>query len=259
MNFFFKLYSHSVVLTISLGLITYPAISEPLTSAINIESATNNAAIQSQKKIDQLNDKTQSMLGQYRSATRQTKTLTAYNLHLKDLLASQEKHKTSLEQQLKDIETTQQEIIPLIIRMLDNLDKFIALDLPFLPEERKLRLSKLKEMIVKADISNAEKFRRIIEAYQIENEYGNTLEAYRSNLTLNGETSSVDFLRLGRVALYYQRFDGSEAAYWDKQQKQWVNLSSDYQLAIRNGLRIARKEAAPDLLTLPIPVVESSQ
>lgn len=259
MTFFIRYYPSTLIVTLLLGLLIQPAYSEPLNSAITIESATNNAAIQSQKKIDRLSNKTQSMLGQYRSASRQTKTLLSYNQHLKSLLDSQEKHKASLEQQLKDIETTQQEIIPLILRMLDNLDKFIALDLPFLPEERKLRLSKLKDMIVKADISNAEKFRRIIEAYQIENEYGNTLEAYRANLTLNGETSSVDFLRLGRVALYYQRFDGSEAGYWDKQQKKWLPLSSDYQLAIRNGLRIARKEAAPDLLTLPIPAVESDQ
>jgi hypothetical protein len=250
---------HSLLVIAVLGIVAFPAYSEPLNSAITIESATNNAAIQSQKKIDLLSNKTQSMLEQYRSATHQTKNLITYNQHLKNLLDSQEKQKTSLELQLNEIETTQREIVPLILRMLDSLDKFIALDLPFLPEERKLRLSKLKEMIVKADVSNAEKFRRIIEAYQIENEYGNTIEAYRANLTLNGVTSSVDFLRLGRISLYYQRLDGSEAGYWDKEKKQWETLSSDYQHAIRSGLRIARKEAAPDLLTLPIPAAESGQ
>jgi hypothetical protein len=120
-------------------------------------------------------------------------------------------------------------------------------------------LTKLKEMVLRADVTNAEKFRRIIEAYQIENEYGNTIEAYRADLTLQGEASSVDFLRLGRVALYYQHFDGSETGYWDKEQEQWQILSQDYRIAIRNGLRIARKETAPDLLTLPIPVAEAGQ
>ena len=241
------------------SLIALPANSEHLNDAINAEVATNNAAIKSQKTIDGLSDKTRQMLEQYRSAKHQTETLLTYNKHLKDLLVSQKEEKTSLVQQLTDIETTQREIVPLILRMLDSLDKFISLDLPFLPEERNQRLATLKQMIVRADVSNAEKFRRIIEAYQIENDYGNTIEAYRADLTLNGMASSVDFLRLGRVALYYQRFDGSETGYWDKEQKQWQILSTDYRNSIRNGLRIARKETAPDLLTLPIPAAEAGK
>ena len=247
------------LLMATLGFVAYPVCAEHLSEAINVETTTNNAAIRSQKKIDALSDKTQKMLEQYRSASHQTETLLVYNKHLQDLLNSQEKEKVSLEQQLKDIEITQREIVPLILRMLDSLDKFISLDLPFLPEERKLRLTKLKEMVVRADVTNAEKFRRILEAYQIENDYGNTIEAYRADLMLKGETSSVDFLRLGRVALYYQHFDGSEAGYWNKDQKQWQTLSEDYRNAIRNGLRIARKETAPDLLTLPIPAAEAGQ
>lgn len=247
------------LILIMFGLTALPVYSEHLHDAINIETATNNAAIQSQNKIDGLSDKTRKMLEQYRSANHQTETLTTYNSHLKDLLASQEQEKTSLEQQLKDIETTQREIVPLILRMLDSLEQFIALDLPFLPEERNQRLSSLKQMIVRADVTNAEKFRRILEAYQVENDYGNTIEAYRADLTLNSVTSSVDFLRLGRVALYYQRFDGSESGYWNKEQKQWQVLSTDHRNAIRNGLRIARKETAPDLLALPIPTAEAGQ
>jgi len=232
---------------------------EHLTDAINVETATNNSAIQSQKKIDGLSDKTRKMLDQYRAATRQTETLKIYNGHLKELLASQQTEKESLEVQLTEIETTQREIVPLILRMMDSLEQFVALDLPFLPQERTQRIEKLKQMITRADVTNAEKYRRILEAYQIENDYGNTIEAYRADLTINGETSSVDFLRLGRVSLYYQRFDGSETGFWNKEQNQWQVLSDDYRHSIRNGLRIARKETAPDLITLPIPAAEAGQ
>lgn len=233
--------------------------SEALDQAIKVETATNEAAIKSQQKIDALSDKTRQMLEQYRSATHQTQSLQTYNGHLQRLLQSQQEEKTSLQHQLQEIETTQHEIVPLILRMLDSLDQFVRLDIPFLLEERQQRLNNLKAMMVRADVSNAEKYRRILEAYQIENDYGKTIEAYRAELTLDGVTSTVDFLRLGRVALYYQRLDGSETGYWNKVQKQWQVLSTDYRNAIRNGLRIARKEAAPDLLTLPIPAVEAGQ
>ncbi len=249
---------HYLILA-TFATITYPVYSEHLNDAINTETATNKAAIQSQKKIDGLSDKTREMLDKYRSTTYQIKTLTTYNNHLGKLLSSQKEEKESLQQQLKQIEVTQREIVPLIIRMLDSLDKFVSLDLPFLPEERKERVAKLKKMITRADVSNAEKFRRILEAYQIENDYGNTIEAYQSDLNVKGNVSSVDFLRLGRVALYYQRFDGSETGYWDRETNQWQILSENYRNAIRNGLRIARKETAPNLLSLPVPAAEPSQ
>lgn len=200
-----------------------------------------------------------SLLEHYRSVTRQTDVLKIYNQHLNDLLGAQAAEKTSLEKQLKDIEVTRQEMLPMILKMLDSLERFIAIDLPFLPEERKQRLALLKEMMLKTEVTDAEKFRRIMEAFQVENEYGKTIEAYKGNIVLNGITSAVDFLRLGRVALYYQRLDGSETGYWNKEEKRWQTLSSDYSGAIRNGLRIARKEIAPDMLIVPVPAPEAAK
>jgi len=236
-----------ILLTSSvLSLASVTVFADTLSQTIQTEKTIQKSAVKSQKNIDGLDDRTRKMLEQYRSATRQTKTLLTYNTHLKSLLDSQEAEKSSFNQQLEQIETTQREIVPLILNMQESLEQFVQLDLPFLPEERQQRVARLKEMMSRADVSNAEKFRRIIEAYQIENDYGNTIEAYRADIELNGETSSVDFLRLGRVALYYQRLDGSETGYWNSTEKRWETLPSEYRNSIRQGLRI------PDLLTLPI-------
>lgn len=232
---------------------------DTLSSTIATESAIQKSAVKSQKNIDGLDDRTRKMLEQYRSVTRQTRTLLTYNEHLQALLASQEIEKASFEEQLEQIETTQREIVPLILNMQESLEQFIQLDMPFLPEERQQRVSSLRDMMTRADVTNAEKFRRIMEAYQIENDYGNTIEAYRANIELEDEISSVDFLRLGRVALYYQRLDGSETGYWNNTDKRWEELSSEYRNSIRQGLRIARKEAAPDLLTLPVPTAKEAK
>jgi septal ring factor EnvC (AmiA/AmiB activator) len=251
--------SFQYIALLASGLVAQPSFSDSLETAIRVETATNNAAIQSQKRIDSLSDKSQKMLEQYRTTTHQVDTLVTYNKYLNNLVESQQAEKDSLAQQLKEIENTQREIVPLILRMFDSLEKFVSLDLPFLPEERGQRLTNLKDMMLRADVTNAEKFRRIVEAYQVENDYGNTIEAYRSDLTLKGTTSSVDFLRLGRVTLYYQHFDGSETGYWNKETNKWQILSTDYRNAIRNGLRVARKETAPNILSLPIPAAEAGQ
>jgi len=236
-----------------LSFTSLPVASNSLSQAIQLESKADSAASQSQQKINRLDDRTRKMLEQYRSANRQTNTLQIYNKHLEGLLASQTQEISSLQQQLTQIETTQREIIPLMLNMQKSLAQFVALDLPFLPKERQKRIETLDAMMQRADVTTAEKFRRLIEAYQIENNYGNTIEAYRGSITLQDQKSSVDFLRFGRIALYYQHLDGSETGFWNNQEKRWDTLSADYQSSIRKGLRIARKETAPDLLTLPLP------
>ena len=47
--------------------------------------------------------------------------------------------------------------------------------------------------------------------------------------------------------------DEAEAAVWNQQERVWEPLDRSYRTDIRQGLRIARKQAAPDLLRLPLP------
>jgi hypothetical protein len=137
--------------------------------------------------------------------------------------------------------------------MLDGLSTFIELDVPFLKEERTERVTILRSLMNRADITNAEKFRRLLEAYQLENEYGRTIEAYTGKLPGAGEAArTVKFLRIGRVMLAYQTLDGEELGVWQSTTKKFEPIGADYRNAINKGFRIANKQAPPDLIRLPI-------
>ncbi len=242
------------------GLLSLPCYAEDtLEKVIHIEQATQKAAAESQQKINDLSLEAAQLLAKYRFAIRQTENFQQESQHLAAVLKNQAKESESLQQQIKDIAVTKAEITPLILRMMESLESFIGLDLPFLAIERQQRLKKLQSMMLRADINTAEKFRRILETYQIENEYGNTIEAYKAEITLDNTKIPVDFLRLGRIALYYQRLDGSETGFWNKTEKRWQVLDTNYSTVIHNGLRIARKEASPDLLILPITAAEQGK
>ncbi len=96
---------------------------------------------------------------------------------------------------------------------------------------------------------NAERYRRLLEAYQIELEYGRTMVAYKGKLEDGRE---ADFVRVGRVTLLYRTADGEEAGYWDAQQKKWV-VADEYNKAIEATLLMATKEIPPDLTAIPVP------
>jgi hypothetical protein len=161
----------------------------------------------------------------------------------------------SIEEQLAGIETTTREVQPLMLTMVDTLRTFVNLDVPFMLEGengRLARIQRLEDTLARADASIAEKYRVILEAYQIELEYGRTLEAYEGRLETGGETRTVMFVRLGRIALMYLTEDGSEAGYWDRDQRAWV-AAPEYIERVEEALRIARQEGAPDLLVVPVP------
>jgi hypothetical protein len=172
---------------------------------------------------------------------------------MRELLSSQEAELASLQGQLDQVEVVGRAVMPLMLKMIDAYEQLVELDLPFLLDERKERVADLRTLMKRADVTSAEKYRRIMEAYQIENEYGRTIEAYRSTLDLAGREATVDFLRFGRIALVYQTPDGTEAGVWNQETKSWEKLDPRYRGAIRDGLRIARKQAAPDLIRLPLP------
>lgn len=237
------------------------AANDPLATAVGAGIENNRQEAKTQGRIDGIDDQTRAMLEEYQRLSRELDVLQAYNGQLERLVQSQQAEQSSIHGQMTELEATQREIVPLMLRMVEELRGFLAVDHPFLAEERRLRLEQLQALMDRADVSIGEKYRRVLEAYQIEMEYGRTIEAYRGELQGDGASRTVDFLRVGRVGLYYQTLDREEVGHWDMQAGGWRALSDDYTRTIRDGLRIARKQAAPDLLHLPLPapVTASSQ
>ena len=246
---------------IGLGLCSsvVTAAKDPLTRSIDTSIANTRQEAKSQQRIDRLDDETRAMLEEYQRFSRELEVLQVYDDQLQRLVDSQVTEKQSMQEQMQDLELTQREIVPLMLRMVAWLEQFQAIDHPFLRDERGMRIAHLKQMMDRADVSIGEKYRRVLEAYQIEMDYSRTIEASRGDLQMGDTQRTVDFLRIGRVGLYYLTLDRKEVGHWNTSTGQWEILPSRYNLPIRDGLRIARKQAAPNLLRLPLPAPREMQ
>jgi len=225
---------------------------EPINSALGIRLEGQQENVKTQKEIDQLADQKQDMALTFQQSTVQLGDLRVYNDQLEKLVDKQREELASFNRQLQNAKEAQRSIVPMMLKMVKVLNRFVQLDTPFLKKERSMRIISLKEMLDDPSVSTSEKYRRILEAYQIEANYGRTLEAYNDEIELNGEKRSVELLRVGRVALLYSSPDGSDIGFWDKNTRKWESLPTDYRQSINHGLRIARKEAPPDLITIPL-------
>lgn len=227
--------------------------SPALREALDIRREANRVGVATQERIEKISDETDDLAGRHAAALDQLASLRIYNDSMRELIASQDAELGSLRDQVDRIDVVGRSVTPLMLRMIDAIEAFVALDVPFLLEERKDRVAQLRTLMARADVSLSEKYRRIMEAYQIEGEYGRTIEAYRAPLAPGGDGSTVDFLRFGRVSLVYLTLDEERAGAWDARSGAWVELDSDYVSDVRAGLRIARKQIAPDLIALPLP------
>ncbi|NBS31147.1 MAG: DUF3450 domain-containing protein, partial [Actinobacteria bacterium] len=205
-----------------------------------------------QDEIDGVVDVTRSRIEEYRAVMKEVDGLVVYNTLLQRQIDDQNETLRQIRESIDNVQFVERQILPLLTRMIDGLEQFVALDVPFLAEERNSRVANLTTVLERADVTAAEKFRVVMEAWQIENDYGRTIEAYTDELVIDGNTREVDVLRIGRVALLYQTPDGQVSGSWDTQSGGWVEVDSSYRNAIRNGIRLARNQIGPDLLLLPI-------
>jgi len=229
-----------------------PAHAQSLQSITQTAQTATDDGAASQVRIDNLDDETDTMTREYRAALKQLTSLREYNVQLEKLIVAQKNEMVSIRRQIDDVTNVDRTIMPLMFRMIDALEQFVTLDVPFLASERKARVANLRALMDRSDANPAEKYRKILEAYEIENEYGRTIEAYEGEMGINGETRTVSFLRIGRVALVYQTLDGAESGAWDKAQNQFVDLNGNFDSELRSALRIAKQQAAPDLLVVPV-------
>lgn len=220
--------------------------------SLNVIDKTNRSSSQSQQRIDKIALETQRMLEEYQSIVRNTEYQDAYNAQLQQLQQDQSQQIASLKEQQNDINVTQMRIMPLILSMADALEKFIVLDLPFQQEQRINGIVQLKQHLRNPAISVTDKYRLVLEAYQIESDYGRTLAVYRDKLKQDQADISVEFLRVGRIALYFQTLDGQRSGIWSKQSGTWQDLPATMNGNIKQALQVAHNRVAPQLLNLPI-------
>lgn len=220
--------------------------------SLKVVSKTNRSASASQEKIDTLSRKTQDLLEEYRKLQDGSDYQAAYTRELEELDLSQQRRIEELQQEIAQVQVTRQRIVPLMRSMADALEKFVVLDMPFRHEDRISAVLQLKARLNQPELSTSAKFRLLLEAYQLEQTYGSNLEAWRETLQYQGEELSVEVIRVGRVAMYFQSLDGATSAYWDPAGDQWVALDEKFNRPLLQAMRVARNLTAPQLLQLPL-------
>ncbi|MAI03773.1 MAG: hypothetical protein CMQ75_04545 [Gammaproteobacteria bacterium] len=209
----------------------------------------------SQSQVNDLSTEKDSLLAEWKVVVKQVEGLKIYNEQKRRQIKAQEERLVTLKEQAKKVIETKRDIPPLMEKMAESLDSFVRLDAPFSVDERLKRVNQIQATLSDPRVTASEQVRQVLEAFNIEREYGRTIETYEDAIEIDGEEKVVNILRIGRLALLYQLKDQSQAGIWDSEANDgkgaWVEVSG-YRLAIRDGIRMANKTAPLDLLAVPV-------
>jgi hypothetical protein len=228
-----------------------------LDTTVQTEQASTQSTKTSQQRVENLADETEDLLGEYRRVVRETESLRVYNAQLEKVVNNQSLEISSINKQLGQLEATNRGIVPLLIEMIDMLEKVVENDSPFLLEQRRNTVLDLQDLIYRADVTTSEKYRRVMEAYQREIDYGRNASAYEGKLP--GTERTVTFLIVGRTLLLYQSLDGESVGWWNPGNREWEELGKEYVSSTTKAIRIAKNQEAPNLVKLPVPGAGAAQ
>ncbi|PHR55301.1 MAG: hypothetical protein COA47_14260 [Robiginitomaculum sp.] len=226
---------------------------QQLSRALSTATQSTAAGAAAQARIDRIDDETNSVVGEYRAALQETETVALNVEQQRIFLRSQQNEIDSISSQIARVDEVQDQLLPMMLRMIGNLEDFVNADVPFQMGERQDRIQKLKDLMEDPAQSPSERYRQIINAYQIELSYGNQTTSYSEPLVIDGsEARKVEFLRVGRVTLMYTDTDASMHI-WSQANKAWEDLPSSYALDISSATRIALEQKTPEVFPAPLP------
>ncbi len=243
----------------ALSSLCFHASATSVDTAQSVQSKTNSASAASQQRVDKSAEQSIKLNAEIEQLQQEVKNLQVYQDHLNALVVSQEQEVSSLEGQIDEIKSTRQGVVPLMYQMIEGLKQNLAQDVPIKPVQRAERIAKLEDMMVRADIADAEKYRRILEAYQIELDYGTKLGLYQGQISADGKQLEVDVLHMGRLALVARSLNGQNFWSWDANNRSWQPLESTMKTELDKAYSIAAQQTAPSLVTLPVSLVAQSE
>ena len=231
-----------------------------LSDVLQVGQSRIDHAAATQTQVNELAASTNKLKNNFFEIRELVSELKTYNDLLSAQILQQDLDIANLKESIKNVSVLERQLVPLMLRMIETLSIFIRNDLPFLIEERLARVKTLDELMRRSDVTIAEKYRRVIEAYEIETDYGRTIQTYVGVLTIEGKTREVNFLKLGRIGLFAQSTNMEISLFWSSSEGDWSKIDKRTDKnELRKGVRIALKEIPPSLITIPIKTALSSE
>lgn len=233
------------------ALVTAGGAYAQLDEALRVARQSTQEGAQAQEQITQIADAADNAERQYLAAREQIESQRIFLEQQRVFLLSQENELNALRTQLERVGSIEVDLAPMLLDMYVALEEFINEDIPFQMDVRLQRLENIQTALGDATISAAERYRLLLNAYEIEMGYGRSLRAYSEEVDVDGAPQSAEVVQIGRVALI--RDIGGTLEILTQDNREWRPVPGSMAVDVQRAFRIAREVTTPEVFVAPLP------
>lgn len=231
----------------------YPQDTQKLREAVGKTVDTHQ---QVQKKLEAWADEQADLASRYRSAKAQIDYLEKRRDFEEKEVAALDEGIAELGRRLVESVRLNDSLEDTLNAVMGRLEAWVDRDIPFLTEERSARLASVREQIARPDVTGAEKLRRVLEALQVEANYGNAPDVSQERIEVGGEEIFADVIRIGRVSVFWRSPDGKRVGEFDRGKNKWVGLGDKYIRPVSEVREMVLRVRSTRVLSLPLGRIE---
>ncbi|MCC5995662.1 MAG: DUF3450 domain-containing protein [Oceanicaulis sp.] len=233
------------------ALVTAGGAYAQLDDALRTARQSTQEGARAQEQITQLADAADNAERQYLATREEIESQRIFLEQQRVFLMSQENELTALRSQLERVGSIEVDLAPMLLDMYVALEEFINEDMPFQMDVRRERLERIQTALGDANISAAERYRLLLNAYEIEMGYGRSLRAFTEETEVDGAPQAAEVLQIGRVALI--RDIGGNLEIMTQDNREWRPVPGSLAVDVQRAFRIAREVTTPEVFVAPLP------
>ena len=246
-----RLILHAACLAIAMHMfIPNPAFASSKAQKIVTEAISEEQ--KSQKTISAWQQEKPQVIAEIKQTQAELEWFTFQQEKYSNYVATIEKNIAEMERQQQELDNIANTIDPLLQATVQRITAFVEKDIPFLPEERKNRITNIKKALSDPHTTQAEQLRRVLETLDVETGYGSDLEITDEEVVLNNRPIHATALRAGRLGYYCITPDNKEIGIWSIADQQFVSVDGEEAKAILHLLSLGKRKQIIEVTPVPV-------
>ena len=207
--------------------------------------------VKTQKAVDEWASEEKQLLDKIDQCERALKRIAWERKKTSEYLETLENKMADLREKAEEMKRINAELLPILDRGLERLTASVKDDPPFDKAGRLDRIADTAHTLNDYDAGLLVKTRTLFDAVAREVDVGYSVDIKETEIDVEGRSTRVKLLRVGRVGLYALSMDGEKAYVWDIQQKRYLPMDQGIR-DIDEAIQIVERIRIVELTRLPM-------
>ncbi|MGM0427422.1 MAG: DUF3450 domain-containing protein [Thermodesulfobacteriota bacterium] len=207
--------------------------------------------VETQKAVDAWAEEEKKLLEKIDHQERNLKRIAWEQNKTSEYIQTLENKITELREEAEEMEKIKAELLPILDQGLERLTTYVQTDIPFDKARRLKRIEDAGHTLNDYDAGLLAKTRSLLDAIAGEVDFGYSVDIKETEVEIEGRSTRVTLLKVGRVGLYALSMNTEKAYVWNPQKKAYLPVHKGVR-DIDEAIQLVEKIRIIDLTKLPM-------